>query len=125
MLGRLGTLLLTKRGLRFEDRIDNVGFCMSETILEIHKMHSAELRHTATVIWQFSIAIVSLQGGAVAGAVALNSQSDIRRTLGAFFVLAAGFLLSGALAFFLWERSCGGGPQALELPSKENLQKGF
>jgi hypothetical protein len=48
MLGRLGTLLLTKRGLRFEDRIDNVGFCMSETILEIHKMHSAELRHTAT-----------------------------------------------------------------------------
>ena len=36
-----------------------------EQYLEVHKLISEELRHTSTVIWQFAIAIITLQGGAV------------------------------------------------------------
>ena len=34
--------------------------------LEIHKTLSEEMRHTATTVWQFAVAIVTLQGGAIA-----------------------------------------------------------
>ena len=35
-------------------------------LLEIHKTLSEEMRHTATTVWQFAVAIVTLQGGAIA-----------------------------------------------------------
>jgi hypothetical protein len=68
--------------------------------LEIHKMISEELRHTATVIWQFSIAIVTLQGGAVA----LSAQSGFQATLGKC-VLAAGFFLSVCFSIMLMRQA--------------------
>ena len=60
-----------------------------EGLLEIHKLHSEELRYTSTEIWQFSIAIVTLHGGAVA----LSAQSGFQTVIGRC-ALAAGFLLS-------------------------------
>jgi hypothetical protein len=66
---------------------------MSDTsnyLLEIHKMHSEELRHTSTVVWQFAIAIVTLQGGAVA----LSAQDGFQTSLVGRCVLLTGFLLS-------------------------------
>ena len=65
-------------------------------LLEIHKMVADELRHSATVIWQFSIAIVTLQGGAVA----LTSQSGFPVTRGKW-ILAAAFFLSGCFSIML------------------------
>ena len=64
--------------------------------LEIHKLHSEELRHTATVIWQFSIAIVTLQGGAVA----LSAQSGFQTAFGRC-VLVTAFLLSVCFSVML------------------------
>lgn len=68
----------------------------TKDLLEIHKMLSDELRHTATVVWQFSIAIVTLQGGAVA----LTAQSGFQVTLGKW-VLAAAFFLSVCFSMML------------------------
>lgn len=65
-------------------------------LLEIHKTTSEELRHTATTIWQFSIAIVTLQGGAVA----LSGNKDFNSDLGKW-VLAVGFLLSVCFSVML------------------------
>ena len=39
----------------------------TEQHLELHKLMSEELRHTSTVIWQFSIAIVFENKGDVMG----------------------------------------------------------
>ena len=64
--------------------------------LEIHRLHSEVLRHTATVVWQFSIAIVTLQGGAVA----LSAKSGFQTTLGRC-VLVTGFLLSVCFSVML------------------------
>ncbi len=72
---------------------------MNETTkeyLEIHKLVSEELRHTATVIWQFSIAIVTLQGGAVG----LSAQSGFQNT-GGKWVLIFGFFLSVCFSLML------------------------
>jgi hypothetical protein len=74
-------------------------------LLQIHKIISQELRHTATVIWQFSIAIVTLQGGAVG----LSAHLAAGRFESAL-ILATGFFL--ALCFSLMlirqaiERKC-------------------
>ncbi len=72
----------------------------SKDYLEIHRLHSEELRHTATVIWQFAIAIVTLQGGAVA----LSAQSGFQTALGRC-VLIAGFLLSVCFSLMLIRQS--------------------
>jgi hypothetical protein len=50
-----------------------------ETLLEIHKMVSEELRHTSNVVWRFSVAIATLQGAALA----LSGQKDAHEVLGA------------------------------------------
>jgi len=64
--------------------------------LEIHKLLSAELRHTATVIWQFAIAIVTLQGGAVA----LSNHNGFQGLLGNC-VIATAFFLSACFSLML------------------------
>lgn len=64
--------------------------------LDIHKALSEELRHTSTVVWQFAIAIVTLQGGAVG----LSGQRGFDSALGKC-VLAAGFLLSVCFSLML------------------------
>jgi len=58
-------------------------------LLEVHKIISQELRHTATVIWRFSIAIVTLQGGALG----LSAMHGFQTILGEF-VLGFSFFLS-------------------------------
>ncbi len=68
----------------------------TKTQLQIHQLLSQELRHTATVIWQFSIAIVTLQGGAVG----LSGQSAFNSTLGKA-VLAGSFFLSLCFSLML------------------------
>jgi hypothetical protein len=65
-------------------------------LLEIHKIISQELRHTATVIWQFSIAIVTLQGGAVG----LSAQRGFQTTLGKS-ILGVGFVLAICFSLML------------------------
>jgi len=64
--------------------------------LEIHKLLSEELRHTATVVWQFAVAIVTLQGGAVA----LSAQSGFQGLLGNC-VIATAFFLSACFSLML------------------------
>jgi len=68
----------------------------TESYLELHKLISEELRHTSTVIWQFSIAIVTLQGGAMG----LSAQSGFQDAIGKL-VLATGFLLSVCFSIML------------------------
>jgi hypothetical protein len=58
-------------------------------LLEIHKICSEELRHTATIIWQFAISIVTLQGGAVA----LSAKPEFQTALGKS-ILAVGLFLA-------------------------------
>jgi len=74
-------------------------------LLEVHKIVSQELRHTATVIWQFSIAIVTLQGGAVG----LSAQRGFQTTIGRC-ILATGFFLALCFSLMLMrqatERRC-------------------
>lgn len=65
------------------------GDSQTAKLLEVHKIISQELRHTATVIWQFSIAIVTLQGGAVG----LSAQQGFQTILGKS-VLGFGFFLA-------------------------------
>jgi hypothetical protein len=69
---------------------------ISPSLLDAHKLVSEELRHTATVIWQFSIAIVTLQGGAIA----LTGQNGFDAALGKA-VLTAAFLLSFLFSLML------------------------
>ena len=64
--------------------------------LEIYKLLSEELRHTATVVWQFAIAIVTLQGGAVA----LSAQNGFQSVLGKC-VIATAFFLSACFSLML------------------------
>jgi hypothetical protein len=59
-----------------------------EQYLEVHKLISEELRHTSTVIWQFSIAIITLQGGAVG----LSVQNAFEGILGTYVLIVAFFL---------------------------------
>lgn len=68
----------------------------AKTQLEIHKLVSEELRHTATTVWQFSIAIVTLQGGAIG----LSGQEKFDATLGKW-VLTAAFFLSICFSLML------------------------
>ena len=67
-----------------------------ETLLEIHKMVSEELRHTSNVVWRFSVAIATLQGAALA----LSGQKDAHEVLGALALLI-GFLLSFLFSLML------------------------
>jgi hypothetical protein len=59
-----------------------------EQYLEVHKLISEELRHTSTVIWQFAIAIITLQGGAVG----LSIQKGFEGILGTYVLIVAFFL---------------------------------
>ena len=67
-----------------------------ETLLEIHKTVSEELRHTSNVVWRFSVAIATLQGAALA----LSGQKDAHEVLGALALLI-GFLLSFLFSLML------------------------
>ena len=67
-----------------------------ETLLEIHKMVSEELRHTSNVVWRFSVAIATLQ----CAALALSVQKDAHEVLGALALLI-GFLLSFLFSLML------------------------
>jgi hypothetical protein len=74
-------------------------------LLEIHKTLGEEMRHTATVMWQFSVAILTLQGGAIA----LSGTDNFQSVLGKVVIVAA-FVLSVAFSVMLlrqaFERSC-------------------
>jgi hypothetical protein len=69
---------------------------LTDSRLEIHRLLSEEMRHTATVIWQFSIAIVTLQGSVVA----LTAQSGFQTVFGRF-VLGTGLFLSLCFSLML------------------------
>jgi hypothetical protein len=59
-----------------------------EELLEIHKTLGEEMRHTATVIWQFAVAILTLQGGAIA----LSGTEKLYGTVGNVVVGGAFFV---------------------------------
>ena len=69
------------------------GDSQTAELLEVHNIISQELRHTATVIWQFSIAIVTLQGSAVGLSFAQHGFQTIlgKSVLGFGFFLAICF----------------------------------
>jgi hypothetical protein len=68
---------------------------------EFLKLLAQDMRHTAIVIWQLSIAIVTLQGSALSGGVLiLNAQNGRHPALG-WFVLFIGFFLSMGFSFML------------------------
>lgn len=67
-----------------------------KTYLDVHKTLSDELRHTASVVWQFSIAIVGIQGGAVA----LSKDHGFRTPMGSTVLIAA-FVLSFCFCLML------------------------
>ena len=69
---------------------------MTQHLLDIHRLMSEEMRHTSTVIWQFSIAVVTLQGGAVG----LSGQQTSNSVSGQS-ILAVGFALSLIFSLFL------------------------
>jgi hypothetical protein len=58
-------------------------------LFELHKLTTAELRHTATIIWQFAIAIITLQGGAVGLGAHIGLTTAVGRS-----VLLIGLILS-------------------------------
>jgi hypothetical protein len=68
----------------------------TEDCLAIHAALAEELRHSDGMIWQFALAIVALEDGAVV----LSGQESFQDTLGKG-ALAAGFLLSVCLSFVL------------------------
>lgn len=68
----------------------------SERLLEIHGIISQELRHTATIVWQFSIAIITLQGTAIG----LSGQDKFSATHGKW-VLTAAFFVSICFSLML------------------------
>src|SRR5438477_12619338 len=65
-------------------------------LLELHKLTTEDLRHTATIIWQFAIAIVTLEGGAVG--LALHAGFD---TVAGIVIAAAGLALSCLFSIML------------------------
>jgi hypothetical protein len=67
-----------------------------KTYLEIHKTLSDELRHTANVVWQFSIAIIGIQGGAIA----FSKDHGFRTPMGATVLITA-FVLSFCFCLML------------------------
>ena len=67
-----------------------------DRLLELHKIASQELRHTSTVIWQFSIAIMTLQGAALT-----LSGGEGADPIQAKIVLAGGFLFSCLFSIML------------------------
>ena len=72
----------------------------SEDYFEIHQLLSQELRHTATTVWQFSIAIVTLQGTAVG----LSAQKGFESGLGRS-VLLVGFALAFCFSIMLYRQA--------------------
>jgi hypothetical protein len=90
---RPGQAIEQGRGALFDKRIVSPNH---KEYFELHKLLSEEMRHTATVVWQFSIAIVTLQGGAVG----LAGQRGFDTTIGRV-VLATGFLLSVCFSLML------------------------
>ena len=67
-----------------------------EDLLEIHKTLAEEMRHTSTVVWQFSVAIVTLQGGAIAA----SATSGFHNPVG-IKVVAVAFFLSVCFSLML------------------------
>jgi hypothetical protein len=64
--------------------------------LAIHSALAEELRHSDGIVWQFALAIIALEDGAVI----LSGQSGFQNLVGKG-ALAAGFLLSVCLSFVL------------------------
>ena len=65
-------------------------------LLELHSSNAEALRHTSGVIWQFAIAIVTLQGGALA----LAAQAGLKESIGRY-ILVGGFLLAVLFSMML------------------------
>ena len=72
-----------------------------QKLLEMHKTLSEEMRHTATVVWQFAVAIVTLQGGAIA---ASGTEGFKDRPLGKLVIVAA-FFVSLWFSFMLYRQA--------------------
>jgi len=68
----------------------------AKDLIELHKLTTEELRHTATIIWQFAIAIVTLQGGALG----LGLHAGFTTGAGRGIVIT-GFLLSWLFSVML------------------------
>jgi hypothetical protein len=72
-----------------------------EKLLDIHKTLGEEMRHTATVVWQFAIAILTLQGGAIA----LSGADKLHGTVGNV-VIGGAFFVSFWLSLMLLRQAC-------------------
>ena len=73
-----------------------------EKLLEIHKILAEEMRHTATVVWQFSIAILVLHGGAIVASGTEGFEGFLGK-----FVIVAGFLVSVFFSVMLLRQAHG------------------
>ena len=72
-----------------------------QKLLEMHKTLSEEMRHTATVVWQFAVAIVTLQGGAI---VAGGTEGFKDSPLGKLVIVTA-FFVSLWFSFMLYRQA--------------------
>jgi hypothetical protein len=72
-----------------------------QKLLEIHKTLSEEMRHTATVVWQFAVAIVTLRGGAI---VASGTKGFEDSPLGKLVIVIA-FFVSLWFSFMLYRQA--------------------
>jgi hypothetical protein len=72
-----------------------------QKLLEIHATLSEEMRHTGTVVWQFVVAIVTLQGGAI---VASGTEGFKDRPLGKLVIVTA-FFVSLWFSFMLYRQA--------------------
>jgi hypothetical protein len=70
-------------------------------LLEIHKTLAEEMRHTSNVVWQFSVAIVTLHGGAIAASATSGFENFIGRV-----VMVAAFFLSVWFSIMLLRQAC-------------------
>ncbi len=67
-----------------------------EDLLEIHNTLMEEIRHSDGLVWQFGLAVVALEDGAVV----LSEQTGFQSLAGKS-TLVAGFLVSVGLSFVL------------------------
>jgi hypothetical protein len=72
-----------------------------QKLLEIHKTLSEEMRHTATTVWQFAVAIVTLQGGAIVAGGTENFKDSLLGKL----VIVIAFFVSLWFSFMLYRQA--------------------
>ncbi|HZM06635.1 MAG TPA: hypothetical protein VFC44_26850 [Candidatus Saccharimonadales bacterium] len=74
----------------------------NEFLFEANRYVSDSLRHSATIIWQYSISIPTLQGGALL--LFANTKGKINPVVG-WFILAVVFSVSIALSMMMFRLS--------------------